>query len=154
MTYEHRQPMARWISMLLGAIVVVEAVVAAFVYQISSAAAWVDAGGVVLVLALWLALRTLVTRVDANGVSWHFAFGWPGGHTPFTRISRIERTELNALEVGGAGMHWTIWHGWLWSVGGAEAVELFLSNGSRVTLGTDDPQGLFEAIERFRKGAA
>jgi hypothetical protein len=65
----------------------------------------------------------------------------------------VQRTELNLLERGSAGLHWTIWHGWLWNVAGAEALELFLSDGSRITIGTDDPQGLLDAIERFRRGA-
>jgi|GEM_PF-4995190 hypothetical protein len=33
-------------------------------------------------------------------------------------------------------------------------LELFYRNGRRVTLGTDDPQGLFDAIERFRRGVS
>jgi len=41
-------------------------------------------------------------------------------------------------------------HGWLWNVWGFRAVKFVLRNGRRVTLGTDDPQGLLTAIQRFR----
>ncbi len=82
---------------------------------------------VVIVLGVVGTVFTRLTiRVDANATTWHF--GW--------------------------GIHWTIWHGWLWNVGGFQAVEIFKNDGSRLTLGTDDPQGLLQAIERFRKGAA
>jgi len=94
----------------------------------------------------------LTIRVDANGVTWHLGWGWPGGALATSEIERAEITRTSLFE--GWGIHWTIWHGWLWNVGGFQAVEITKTDGSRITLGTDDPQGLFQAIERFRKGAA
>ncbi|MGC2130442.1 MAG: hypothetical protein WA629_10120, partial [Candidatus Aquilonibacter sp.] len=101
----------------------------------------------------WM-VSMLITQVDASGVVWSFTWGWPGGRIPFDRIARAEQAKLNLMELGSAGFHWTIWHGWLWNVGGVDAVEIFTTDGARVTLGTDDPQGLLGAIERFRQGAA
>jgi hypothetical protein len=151
--YEHRQPLARWISVLMVC-------AAAFIVWLG----FFDAGPtgarifllavLAIVVAAWWMTSQLVTRVDASGVSWCLSWGWPGGRIPFDRIARVERTRLNVMERGGAGMHWTVWHGWLWNVGGAEAVELYTSDGRRTTLGTNDPQGLYQAIERFRRGAA
>jgi hypothetical protein len=77
-------------------------------------------------------------------------FGVPGGHVSFADLDHAEITRTNLFE--GWGIHWTLWHGWLWNVSGFRAVELFYRGGRRVTLGTDDPQGLFDAIERFRRG--
>ena len=106
----------------------------------------------VLVIVALAAFTRLTIRVDANTVSWAFGWGWPGSAVAIEDIERSQITRTNFLE--GWGLHWTIWHGWLWNVAGFQAVELFERDGSRVTLGTDDPQGLWEAIERFRKGAA
>jgi hypothetical protein len=94
----------------------------------------------------------LTIRVDADAVTWHFGWGFPGSAVPMSQIERAEITRTNLLE--GWGIHWTIWHGWLWNAGGFQAVEIFKTDGGKLTLGTDDPQGLFQAIERFRKGAA
>jgi hypothetical protein len=125
-------------------------------------AAWFNSPGVetlvplaivVVVIGLAGAVFTRLTiRVDADAVTWHFGWGWPSGAISLSQIERAEVTQTKLVE--GWGIHWTIWHGWLWNVGGFQAVELFKQNGASVTLGTDDSQGLFQAIERFRKGAA
>lgn len=90
----------------------------------------------------------LTTRVDADAVSWFFGWGWPAGSIPLADIQSVEGTETNLVE--GWGIHWTIWHGWLWNVGGFQAVEMIKRDGSRITLGTDDPQGLYDAIVAHR----
>lgn len=94
----------------------------------------------------------LTIRVDGAAVTWHFGWGWPGGSIAMGSIDHAEITQTNLFE--GFGIHWTIWHGWLWNASGFQAVEIFRTKGGGVTLGTDDPQGLLQAIERFRRGAA
>jgi hypothetical protein len=107
---------------------------------------------IVIIGAVGAVFTRLTIRVDADAMTWHFGWGWPSSAISMREIERAEVTQTNLLE--GWGIHWTIWHGWLWNVGGFQAVEIFKRNGSGVTLGSDDPQGLFQAIERFRKGAA
>lgn len=110
---------------------------------------------VAMLLLLGLALSAftrLTIHVDATAVTWRFGWGFPSGSIAMGEIDRAETTQTNLLE--GFGIHWTIWHGWLWNVGGFQAVEIFKTGGGGVTLGTDDPQGLMEAIERFRRGVA
>ena len=104
----------------------------------------------IFVLAALLFSR-LTIRVDAAAVTWSFGWGWPGGSIAMAQIARAEVTQTNLFE--GWGIHWTIWHGWLWNAGGFQAVEIFKANGGGVTLGTNDPQGLWQAIERFRARA-
>jgi hypothetical protein len=126
------------------------------------AAAWFMSPGLATLLPLALVIviigavgavfTRLTIRVDADAVTWHFGWGWPSSAISMREIERAEVTQTNLLE--GWGIHWTIWHGWLWNAGGFQAVEIFKRNGSGVTLGSDDPQGLFQAIERFRMGAA
>jgi hypothetical protein len=135
--YEHRQ----WAPLNL-LIVIVTAVAAMF------------AGpryGPVYALTILGALvfARLTTRVDREGISWSFTLGVPAGRLVFAELDHAELTRTNLFE--GWGLHWSIWHGWVWNVWGFRAVELFLRNGQRETIGTDDPQGLFAAIEQFRR---
>jgi hypothetical protein len=48
----------------------------------------------------------------------------------------------------GWGIHLTP-YGWLYNVSGWDAVAITLRNGRRFSLGTDDPQGLTDAIRRL-----
>jgi hypothetical protein len=150
--YMHRQRVARWVDLLLALVTAMEIGVGFAVR--GRPGDWVPWSVAVIVVAVWWMVSSLLTRVDASGVAWSFTWGWPGGRIPLDRIARAEQATLNLLELGSAGLHWTIWHGWLWNVGGVGAVEIFTTDGKRVTLGTDDPQGLLQAIERFRGGVA
>jgi hypothetical protein len=44
-------------------------------------------------------------------------------------------------------------HGWLFNVGGLDAVELELASGRKFRIGTDEPQGLLNAIRTAMVGA-
>jgi len=107
---------------------------------------------IVPVLLIGTIFTRLTIAVDAHAVRWHFGWGWPRGSIAISEIEHTQIARTSLLE--GWGIHWTIWHGWLWNVGGFQAVEITKTDGSLITLGTDDPQGLLQAIERFRKGAA
>jgi hypothetical protein len=133
-TYEHRQ-----LSYVIALLFIVPAVLTATLRILTLPA--------VLALAA-LAFSSLSTRVDANRVSWAFRLGFPRGSIPLVDIADVQITKTNFWE--GFGIHWTIWHGWLWNVWGYRAVMIRKRNGGTVTLGTDDPQGLYDAIARFR----
>lgn len=105
--------------------------------------------GILVVAALLFSRLTI--RVDSAAVTWCFGWGWPGGAIPMGTIDHADVTSTNLFE--GFGIHWTIWHGWLWNVSGFQAVEIFKAGGGAVTLGTDDPQSLAQAIQRFRAPA-
>jgi hypothetical protein len=133
-SYEHRQ-LSYWMIVIFA----VSAVLTAML------------GGLALPLVLVLVATTfssLSTQVDANRVSWAFALGFPRGAIPVADIADVQITKTNFWE--GFGIHWTFWHGWLWNVWGYRAVMIRKRNGGTVTLGTNDPQGLYDAIARFR----
>jgi len=144
-TYEHTQR-AQWMVLLLAVIAVAMAM-GAFIY---GPLQMLFLPAIIVLIAI--AFTTLSTRVDANGVSWAFTLGWPSYHVAFSEIDTLDVTTTN-FWLEGYGIHWTIWHGWLWNVSGYGAVMIRTRDGSRVTIGTDDPQGLFEAITRFRSRA-
>ena len=153
--YQHRQLVAIWILALLVGVIAFEVFVAIIIPPPARRLALpIIAIEIVVLLTLMWMLSVMQTRVDRNGVSWSLAWGWPGGHLPFANIAAVEPTELNWLERGNSGLTWTMWHGWLWHAAGSHAVEITKTDGGRLTLGTDDPQGLADAIERFRRGAA
>jgi len=146
--YERTQH-ATWLWLVM---VPVACVCAGIVYS-PSGISFLVAAVVIVPVALVIALFSRLTiAVDARAIAWHFGWSWPGARIDLRDVERVEITHTNFLE--GWGLHYTIWHGWLWNVGGFQAVEITKTDGSRVTLGTDDPQGLLQAIERFRKGAA
>lgn len=91
---------------------------------------------------------SLTTRVDSTCVSWGLRLGIPSGSIPLTDIADVQVTEMRFWE--GYGIHWTILHGWLWNVAGFQGVMIRKKNGRVVTLGTDDPQGLYDAIASHR----
>ncbi len=140
-SYEHRQS-AQWIvvvsavpAVLFGMAGFLTGIVAAFLLA-------------VLLVVVAVAFSTLTTRVDTAGVTWAYTLGWPGATIPFDDIGTVEVTKTNFWE--GWGIHWTIWHGWLWNVSGYGAVMIHRRGGGAVTVGTDDPHGLYDAIERAR----
>jgi hypothetical protein len=105
----------------------------------------------IVLLVVMFAFIALSTRVDANAVSWSFTFGTPRGTIPLADIADAQVIKTAIWE--GFGIHWTFTHGWLWNVWGFSAVMIRKRNGGIVTLGTDDAQGLYDAIVRARQGA-
>jgi hypothetical protein len=143
--YEHRQS-SQWVVLIM----VVMAVAFAMAAFMTGAYALFPMAA--LFVAVGLDFSTLTTRVGADGVSWSYTLGWPSGALLLGDIAKAEVTTTNVW-LEGYGIHWTIWHGWLWNVSGYGAVMMTTRSGRRITLGTDDPQGLYQAIERFRVGA-
>ena len=52
----------------------------------------------------------------------------------------------------GWGIRYTP-HGWLYRVSGSTAIELRMKNGRKFRIGTDDPDGLLDAIDQVFDGA-
>lgn len=138
-SYEHKQ-WSPWVLPVLAAI---------FYALLRSGIVWPDAAGRIgafaAVAAMVVAFIHLTTRVDPSRVSWSFTLGIPSGSIPFTDIADVQITKMHFWE--GYGIHWTILHGWLWNVSGFQGVMIRKRSGRVVTLGTDDPQGLYEAIQ-------
>jgi hypothetical protein len=88
----------------------------------------------------------LQTRVDEGGISFAFGLGFPSGRIRFDEIAAVQITKTRFFE--GFGIHWNVKHGWLWNAAGSDAVMIRKRDGRAVTLGTDDAQGLYDAIQR------
>lgn len=137
-TYEHRQ--------FSPGILLVLAVVGYALYRtgFSGPDTTAHLTAAAVVAAMCVGFIQLSTRVDARGVSWSFTVGAPGGRIAFEDIADAQMTTTRFWE--GWGIHWTWIHGWLWNVAGFQGVLIRKRDGRMVTLGTDDPQGLYDAI--------
>jgi hypothetical protein len=95
-------------------------------------------------------LTTLTVRVTSDAVAWRFGPGVIRFSLPLAEITGIAvtRTPLWA----GIGIHW-IFTGWVYNVSGRDAVELTKRDGSKLWIGTDEPDLLAVAIERARAAA-
>jgi hypothetical protein len=102
---------------------------------------------VIMISAAFL-FSSLTVEVGDNEVRWHFGPGLWNYRLPLGEIS----------DVAVVRNHW--WNGWgirmapgfrLYNVSGLDAVELRLKSNEVRRIGTDDPQGLAEAL-RARRG--
>lgn len=85
-------------------------------------------------------LGTLTVRVDDRSLRWHFGFiGWPRWHLALSDIAAVEVARTHWFE--GAGIRFTR-EGRLYKAAGKGAVRITLHNGSRLRLGSDEPERL------------
>ena len=124
-------------------------------------------GGGALVLSVWGCLRRSGIHpwwthhdgivgllfndltVQTTPPTWSFVFR----HRPYPK--RIRLAEIAEVEPGaqfwlyGWGIHRNR-HGWLYNVSGWEAVEMILTSGKHLRLGTDEPYRLMQVSWRRR----
>lgn len=100
-------------------------------------------------LLVLFALSSLTVEVDQERLRFWFGPGW-FGRTILLRDIRAWSAVRNPWWYGW-GIHLTP-RGWLYNVGGLEAVELELADGGRLRVGTDEPEQLCQALTLL-KGA-
>jgi hypothetical protein len=103
----------------------------------------------IVMLIIGVLFSSLTVEVGDNEVRWHFGPGlWR---------YRLALDEVRDIAV--VRNHW--WNGWgirmgygfrLYNVSGLDAVELQLKSNEVRRIGTDDPQGLAEALRESRGG--
>jgi len=93
----------------------------------------------------------LVTEVAEDGIHINFA-PLAKKSILFREIDSCEvRTYRPLLEYGGWGLRWTPWKGQAYSVKGNRGVQLKLSSGQRILIGSQQPEELARLIkERMR----
>ncbi|HTX59028.1 MAG TPA: hypothetical protein VMH02_05065 [Verrucomicrobiae bacterium] len=93
------------------------------------------------------AFARLTVCVEGSGVRWGLTFGFPGGFVPFDQVESVEIVPVSFWY--GIGIHLTV-RGWVWNVALGRGVQIHRRAGLPIVLGTDDPEGLLQAIERAR----
>lgn len=102
-------------------------------------------------LALFYALTV---EIDATHLTFRFGIGLIRKRVPLAEI--VEAKPVRNSWLYGWGIHRTP-HGGLYNVSGWEAVEIALTSGLRLRLGTDEPRPLTQAIwmaSAHRSGSA
>jgi hypothetical protein len=100
---------------------------------------------IILLVCLVLFYRLKITIEDETLCA---SFG-PGIIRKRVRLAEIVRCEPIRIRWWyGWGIHLTP-YGWLYNVSGFDAVAISLHDGRKIALGTDDPQGLTDAIRTY-----
>jgi hypothetical protein len=85
----------------------------------------------------------LTITADNETLRWSFGVGIIRKKVPVAEIAACEPIRIRWWY--GWGIHLTT-YGWLYNVAGWDAVAITLQIGRKFALGTDDPQGLTDAI--------
>lgn len=108
----------------------------------------VISGGLMFVLAA--TFRQLTVRDEANHLLIQFGpLPLLRRRVPYSDMERAERSRTTILD--GWGIHLSPSGGWVWNLWGFDCVDVFLSRGRKVRIGTDDRDGL-EAFLKERIG--
>ena len=147
--YRHRQ-----VGWKLAAGVIVGLMLAAGLVSVLSTATREAAPGLVyglfgvLIVALLL-FATLTVTVDGSEIRVVFGIGVVRKTIELADVIKCEPVGVRTL--WGWGLHWTP-GGWLYNVGGRDAVRIVLAGERAVIVGTDDARGLAAAIEARLSG--
>lgn len=101
--------------------------------------------GIVLIIAALIVVlgSVLTVKVDGGYVSAAFLAGWPKHRIALDDIESATRVRNKAW--WGLGVR-KVPGGWMYNVGGLDAIEIVRSNGKRFRIGTNDPDGLEKAL--------
>jgi hypothetical protein len=98
----------------------------------------------VILLICALLFCKLTIKVENETLEWSFGIGLIRKQVPLVEIAACEPIRIRWP---GWGIRLTP-HGWLYNVFGFDAVAITLRDSGKFALGTDDPRGLVDAIER------
>ncbi len=141
MKYQHTQ--FAYLIVIFMAIIVLPALLVANFTQ--PAQAWPTAVvAILLILFTWLFSSLKIEVNEENLVFW-FGPGWWRKIIPLQEIIAC-RTVRNPWWYGW-GIHLTT-KGWVYNVSGWQGVEITLTSGKTLRLGTDEPQALVRAIKQ------
>lgn len=143
--YRNRQP-ARVLAAIIGVPILV-CLLAAMSRPEHGMSLWLLSTAFLVVFMLF---SSLTIEIDHSSLAWRFGPGLIRKEIPLADIAAADIIRTRFLD--GIGIHFTK-HGWLYSVSGRDAVVVTLKNGSRFALGSNDPVGLWEGIEKRLDGS-
>jgi hypothetical protein len=141
MQYQHTQN-GKLMQVIVGCSIVFCLVIAGINGWNTSAGYSLFGAVLLLLVLLWLFSSLTVEVTEEKLTHW---FG-PGFWKKTYNLQEIETaTQVRNSWIFGWGIRITP-HGWLYNVSGLDAVQIQLRSGRKFRIGTDDPQGLFDAI--------
>jgi hypothetical protein len=106
---------------------------------------------IIALVQLWILTARLVTIVDTDALRISFKWLWPSRMIKHNDIERYEARTYGLLDSGGWGVH-LAGAGWSYNVSGNRGVAVVLKNGSRLLVGSQDPDALVRALDAARTG--
>lgn len=141
MAYQHTQESPLWLLVggpLLG--------IVGFVAAESRADTVVVIGSLAVALVFVGIMATfsrMIVTVEQDAVHMTFGLGWPRRIVDLVGMTDVELVRNRGWM--GLGVRY-LRSGSLWNVWGRDALELGLTGGQRLRIGSDDPQGLYSAL--------
>ncbi len=136
--YQHTQ--AGWV--ILGAMGLAALLGGVFAHAVGPTAAAIVLGIVAIVCVLF---GTLTITIDEEAFSFRMGVGLVSKRIPVDQI--VNRQVVANRWYYGWGIR-LYPGGWLYNVSGLQAVELWLSDGRRLRVGTDEPEAVMRALDR------
>lgn len=96
-------------------------------------------GGPLMIGAALVLFHSLTVEIDADYLMFYFGIGLIRKRIPLLEI--VDAKPVRNTGAHGWGIHFTT-DGWVYNVSGWEAVEITLTNGKKLRLGTDQPNQL------------
>ncbi len=142
MRYFHRQ--IGWLSIFANLLGVLVFLWALSLMQLQGVMVPMAIGLALMLIGTSVTFSRLDTEVDAEAFTLRFGLlRWPDRRIELAEIAGALPTRTALL--AGWGVRITM-RGWLYSVSGRGAVIIGLRNGKQFLVGTDDPNGLCDAI--------
>ena len=112
--------------------------------------------GSMVAMAFLLAVAALVTEVRDDGLHVRFRGLFVRRTISFADVTACEPRKYSPIwEYGGWGVRWTPWRGRAYNARGHRGVQLTLSRGKRLLIGSQRPDDLAQAIrDRMPPGDA
>ncbi|MFO1415071.1 MAG: hypothetical protein U1F10_14425 [Burkholderiales bacterium] len=108
-----------------------------------AAVPWLVAGMYGVLALGCLLFPTLTVTVDDEELRLSFGLGIVRTAVPLADIAGVDRVRVRVW--WGWGLHWTP-GGWLYNIGGRDAVKVAVRRGRGVLVGSDDADRLFDAL--------
>jgi len=99
-------------------------------------------------ISLILLFCTMTTSVDEEKLTIKIGVGLLRKKILLKDIAFSQK--VKTLQIYGLGVRY-IKGGKMYRIGGTSSVEIILHNGTRIVVGTDDPDGLIKSISHFQK---
>ena len=96
-------------------------------------------------ILIFFYLASLKTKVDSTGISIHY---FPMWRTHFA-WDQIESAEIIKYGFVGYGIRFSISHGTVYNARGNKGLQIVKKNGSKILLGTQRPEELKVAVDKF-----
>lgn len=141
------QPLKEYVNVQLGSVLIAVSLASTVFLSLLLSLGIIDHAvylpGIITSIVICALFSLMTTKVTQSHVEWHFVLGFWRKSIALTEIKEIERVRNKYW--WGLGIR-LIPNGWLYCISGLDAVELQLSNGKVLRVGTDNPREFYQAI--------